>query len=275
VIDQHPTAPTLPDSAARKAQIRATFDRVASTFDAVGPACFAHFGRRLVEVAGVEPGQSVLDVATGRGAVLFPAAAVAGAAGEALGVDLSEGMVRETNAEAERRALRARARVMDAEHLDFPEATFDSVLCGFGVMFFPDQDQALAEFRRVLRSGGRVGLSTWCRSQCEDLREVLSEQGLDRGVPGWITEPVALRTLLEQAGFRDVDVRVDETVLRYADLDEYWRTAQTTSVARVLVTLDASQTARVRGALADRLAHRQGADGLHVDASALLAVASH
>ena len=65
-------------------------------------------------------------------------------------------MVRATNEEAERRGLGIPVRVMDAEQLDFPDAEFDRVLCGFGVMFFPHLDQALAEFRRVLKPGGRA-----------------------------------------------------------------------------------------------------------------------
>ena len=134
---------------ARREQTRALFSRAAPEYDAGGS--FAYFGRRLVEMVGVEPGQRVLDVASGRGAVLFPAAEWAGASGHVEGIDLAEGMVEATNADAERRGVRARVRLMDAEHLDFPDASFDRVLCGFGIMFPPDQFQALSEFRRVLR----------------------------------------------------------------------------------------------------------------------------
>ena len=156
------------EAAARKEQTRALFDRLAPDYDA-GPRCFTHFGGRLVDVVGIAPGQRVLDVATGRGAVLFPAAERAGTAGSVVGIDLAEGMARATNAEAEHRGLSAHVHVMDAEHLDFPDATFDHVLCGFGVMFFPDQGRALAEFRRVLRPRGQVCVSTWQRSQAADL----------------------------------------------------------------------------------------------------------
>src|SRR5215208_6102197 len=148
------------DEGTRAAERVSIFNRLVSDYD-TGAGAFAHFGRRLVALAGVEPGQHVLDVATGRGAVLFPAAERVGAAGEAVGVDLAEGMVQATNEEATRRGVATRLHVMDAERLDFPDETFDRVFCGFGIMFFPRQDRALGEFQRVLKPGGRLGMSTW------------------------------------------------------------------------------------------------------------------
>src|ERR1051326_8386626 len=93
------------DAHARKAQVRAMFDRLAPECDAVGPACFAYFGRRLMEEAAVGYGQRVLDVACGHGAMLFPDAERVEAAGHVIGIDLAEQMVRNTNIGARRRAL--------------------------------------------------------------------------------------------------------------------------------------------------------------------------
>src|SRR5688572_5934529 len=76
------------DALTRKSETAARFNRMASDFDPQG--AFAHFGQRLVDVVGIEPGQRVLDVATGRGAVLFAAAERVGAAGKAIGIDLAE-----------------------------------------------------------------------------------------------------------------------------------------------------------------------------------------
>jgi O-methyltransferase/aklanonic acid methyltransferase len=132
----------LDDADARKAQIRATFDRLAPEYDTAVPGCFAYFGRRLVECVGIAPGARVLDVATGRGAVLFPAIERAGPTGHVVGIDLAEQMVRTTNGEASAQGLGEPARVMDAEQLDFPDGSFSVVLCGFGVMFMPHLDHA-------------------------------------------------------------------------------------------------------------------------------------
>jgi len=110
---------------------------LSSDYDS-GAGCFAHFGRRLVDVAGINAGARVLDIASGRGAVVLPAAERVGPGGEVVGVDLADAMVHATSEEAARRGLKARVSVMDAEALTFPSESFNFVICGFGIMFFPD-----------------------------------------------------------------------------------------------------------------------------------------
>jgi ubiquinone/menaquinone biosynthesis C-methylase UbiE len=256
----------------RKAQTGAVFNRLAQEYDQ-GPGCFSHFGRRLVELAEVQPGQRVLDLATGRGAVL-PAAERVGRRGEALGIDLAEGMVQAANEEIGRRGLQARALVMDAERLELPDGAFDRVLCGFGLMFFPKRDQALAEMRRVLRPGGRLAVSTWQTSQAADLSAAL--HALDptfAGEPGWITEAGVLADCLTQAGLQGVRVCEETEVFRYASLDQYWQTARGTGLRRWLDQLEPCQAERLRASLTERLGVSQPEVQLHLAATALIAIA--
>jgi len=259
------------DASGRKARAKAQFNTVAAEYDA-GPGCFAHFGQRLVTAAEIQPGQKVLDVASGRGAVLFPCAEQVRRTGQVVGVDLADEMVRATNEEAARRGISARAQVMDAEHLDFPDATFDRVLCGFGIMFFPNQIGALEEFRRVMKPGGRIAVSTWRVAQNSEIHATMAELGMRRARQvDWITEPDDLSKLLSMAGFSDVSVTADSHSFRYADVEEYWRQAQGTGMRRMLDELNAAETERLRSALRKRVSS-DGQKEFYSTSTALIAV---
>lgn len=71
-------------------------------------------------------------------------------------------MVQETHAEIVSRGIQnAVIRQMDAEHLEFSDASFDGVYCGFVLFFLPHLETALAEYVRVLKPGGQIAVSTW------------------------------------------------------------------------------------------------------------------
>ena len=151
-----------PTSESKKVIIADVFDRAAARYGQEGAGYFSIFGRRLVEHAQLSLGMRVLDVACGRGAVLFPAAEAVGNLGFVTGIDISEAMVIATRGELERRSItNADVRVMDAEHMAFPRETFDAALCGFALFFMPNLEGALAEFQRVTRPRSRLAISTW------------------------------------------------------------------------------------------------------------------
>ena len=263
------------EAAQRKAESRHRFNVAAPYYDR-GPGVFAHFGRRLAAFAGIESSHRVLDAATGRGAVLFPAAELVGAAGYLVGIDFAEEMVRATAEEATRRNLRVQVRLMDVEHLEFPDAAFDRVLCGAAVMFFHNQGRALAEFRRVLAPGGRVAVSTFHTSQASELEPAfLSALGvMPPRPPGWITEPDHLANLLTAAGFGNARVRMDTHSFRYATPDEYWEQARGTGMRAILDSLYPAPRERVRAALADRMQPYRRPDGFYeVPVTVLLGLA--
>ena len=110
------------------------FDRAAPTYDRVGVAFFSTFGRALVDAAAVRPGESVLDVGCGRGAVLGPAASAVGPTGRAVGVDLAPSMVALTAADL---ADQPHVTVAQADAAALPPelGTFDAVVSSL-VLFF-------------------------------------------------------------------------------------------------------------------------------------------
>ena len=106
-------------------------------------------------------------------------------------------------------------------------------------MFFPDQARALAEFRRVLKSDGRLALSAWRVHQASEVEAALSAAGITpRRAPGWITESESLTQLLVAASFADVQVDVDTFSFLYENAEEYWQQARGTGMRRILDDLD-------------------------------------
>lgn len=94
-----------------------------------------------------------MDVATGKGAVLFPLAERVGPSGKVVGVDISKQMLAETSIAVQKRDIDWIDLVyMDAEQLDFPDNSFDAIFCGFALFFFPSMSQALSEFAEQLVS---------------------------------------------------------------------------------------------------------------------------
>ncbi len=226
--------------AQQKQRVSKIFDGAAPTYGHIGPLIFSHFGRRLVEIAQIPSGSKVLDVATGRGALLYPAAESVGSDGKVTGIDLSEKMVQETNKELARLKLSTDIEVvqMDAENLQFPDDLFDFVLCGFAIFFFPQLDQAMAEFRRVLKPGGFICVSTFDKLFDDEwiwLDEIVSTylpsepevtqatESNSESEPVFDT-PEGLKAIMNTAGFESIQIFTETAEFIYATEEELWST---------------------------------------------------
>jgi ubiquinone/menaquinone biosynthesis C-methylase UbiE len=113
---------------------------------------------QLVERLAVQPGERVLDLATGTGAVAIRAA-LAGA--EVSAVDVAEPMLAKARARAEEAGVAVAFELGDAEYLPYEDASFDVASSNFGLIFAPDHANVAAELARVVRPGGRVGFTAW------------------------------------------------------------------------------------------------------------------
>jgi arsenite methyltransferase len=115
--------------------------------------------RRLARTIELRPGDRVLDVASGPGTTAFLLASEFGV--EVDGVDLGELTVAKANATAAAEGIddRVQFHLGDAERIPLPDASVDAVVCECAFCTFPDKETAAAEMARVLRSGGRVGIT--------------------------------------------------------------------------------------------------------------------
>jgi O-methyltransferase/aklanonic acid methyltransferase len=145
---------------ATKPMIEKIFDDAAMSYDCIGPSIFTKFGARLVEHLPLAPGARVLDIATGTGAVLLPAARRVGPEERVTGIDLSGAILQEAERAVHADGLtNVELRKMDAEHLEFPDQTFDVVTCAFALILFPDMEAALREMYRVCKPGGCLAIT--------------------------------------------------------------------------------------------------------------------
>jgi len=115
--------------------------------------------RRLLDSVGLRPGERVVDVASGIGTTSLLATTDYEAYVD--GVDLSWANVALANGAAESGGVADRARFLhgDAEALPLPDASYDVVVCECALCTFPDKHSAAAEMARVLRAGGRIGIT--------------------------------------------------------------------------------------------------------------------
>ena len=138
------------------------WDLAASLYDDHWQRNFEPVHQGLLALAGLEPGDRVLDMACGPGTLLLPLFAAVGPQGAVVGTDLSANMV-----EGARRAAAAHGienasfERAEAESLGFADGAFDAAVCSLGMMYVVDTVRALQEMRRVVRPGGRVAVAVW------------------------------------------------------------------------------------------------------------------
>ncbi|MGH2590204.1 MAG: class I SAM-dependent methyltransferase, partial [Actinomycetota bacterium] len=179
---------------------------------------------RLVELAGVERGSRVLDVAAGYGEPSLTAARRAAPGGSVVATDISAEML----AYGRERAASAGVENIefvesDAASLEFPDGSFDAALSRFGIIFEPDGEPAAGHVREMLKPGGRFAISSWGEPDDVPFLAVPMRTAMQRlevpppppGTPGPLSRPTAdaLGGLLEGGGFSDV--AVEETAVSF------------------------------------------------------------
>lgn len=193
--------------------------------------------RRMLDLARIRPGQRILDVAAGAGEPAVSAAERVGPGGYVLATDISEGIVELARQVACERGLeQIETRAMDGESLDLPDASFDAVLCRLGLMYMPHPVTALREWRRALKTGGRVAVvvfstpdrNPWGAMPASIIRRRAQLPPPVPGQPGPFSlgGPGVLDDVFRQAGFADPEVHAVPVPKRAASAAEYVRVAR-------------------------------------------------
>ena len=111
----------------------------------------------MLDMAGISSGHRVLDVAAGAGDQTLQTARRVGPTGYVLATDISANILAFAAQNARKAGhVNVEIKVLDGEELDVPEGTFDAVISRVGLIYFPDQQKALAGMKRALKPGGRI-----------------------------------------------------------------------------------------------------------------------
>jgi SAM-dependent methyltransferase len=186
----------------------------------------------MIEHAHLQPGQRVLELAAGPGDTGFMAAELIKPGGTLTSSDLSDGMIDVARERARAQGIdNVEFEQLSLEWIDKETASFDVILCRWGIMLIQDPEAAVKEARRVLRPGGRIAVAVWDEAKLNPWATVpgraLVELGLaeppDPAAPGMFALAPAsnLQELLESAGFVDVEVGGVDLDRPSGDLDAY------------------------------------------------------
>jgi ubiquinone/menaquinone biosynthesis C-methylase UbiE len=228
----------------------------------------------MLDLARVGPGLRVLDVAAGAGEPALSAAVRVGPTGSVLATDLAPNLLAFAAQSARERGLtNVATRVMDGEHLELADASFDVALSRLGLIFFPDRPRALAELRRVLTPGGRVAIASFTTPEANRffsipigiIRQRASLPPPRPGLPGPFSlgAPGVMEAALREAGFRDVVVHLVVTPLRLPAAAECVRFERESFAAlhQMLAGLPAAEREAVWREIEQELAQFEGPGG--------------
>jgi SAM-dependent methyltransferase len=260
--DSQPPPAEAPATDAERGQVTGSAAEIYEAFFV--PALFGEWAGPMADAAGVGVGERVLDVACGTGVLAREALARVGPGGGVVGLDPNPGML----AVAGRAAPGVMWREGVAESLPFDDDAFDTVLCGFGLMFFDDRVAALREMRRVLRPGGRLAVSVWAgldrtpgyRAMVALLRDEFGDEPADAlTAPFVLGDGAELRSLFAGAGMPDAEIETRMGTARFESLDGWIHTdIHGWTLAGML---DEAEFARLQVAARERLAEFVGEDG--------------
>jgi SAM-dependent methyltransferase len=229
----------------------------------------------MLDMAGIVPGASVLDVAAGAGDQTLDIAQRIGLQGRVLATDLSPGIL----ALAQKNARQAgfnnvQTQVVDGEDMQVEPASFDAVICRLGLMFFPDPLQGLHGMHRALRPGGRICTMVFSRPESNPCIGILMSTAFryaglparDPFQPGGLLslgKPGLADELFRAAGFQNVATTALEAPFRMPTAHHYLNFIRSSAspIQQILGRLAPDVAAAAWAEMEDRLGVFTTADG--------------
>jgi ubiquinone/menaquinone biosynthesis C-methylase UbiE len=221
--------PNMPENPQARAAF--TYNAAADFYDASPLSFWDYFGRRTIELASLPNGSRVLDVCCGAGASALPAAEAVGPRGKVIGVDLAKQLLESARTKAiQRRLCNIEFEVGDMLSMRFPVASFDAVVCVFGIFFVPDMAGAVSELWSRIRPGGKLAVTTWGPNFCEPANDAFWRSiknvrpDLYKGFNPWdrIDNPVTLGKVLDEAGVASPKIIAENRLHPISSAEDWW-----------------------------------------------------
>lgn len=210
------------DAERYKQTTREQWQMAARAWNDWGPFLRAWLGpatETMLDMARIGPGSRVLDVAAGAGDQTLQVAERVGPQGHVLATDIASNILAFAAQNARNAGhTNVRTAVMDGESIDVPEGTFDAVISRVGLIYFPDQQKALAGMKRALKPGGRIAAVVYATAESNGffsipvsvIRRRAKLPPPQPGQPGPFSlgGPGVLEEAFRAAGFREVESRL-------------------------------------------------------------------
>jgi ubiquinone/menaquinone biosynthesis C-methylase UbiE len=230
--------------------------------------------RRLVEMADVDEGDRVLDVAAGYGEPSLTAARAVGPEGSVIATDISAEMLNFGRARAAAKGVEnIEFMQSDASSLDFPHESFDAAVSRWGIIFEPDGEGAAGKVRGFLKPGSRFAISSWGPPDRVPFLGIAMKAALETldvappppGTPGPLSRPTkeAIASLLEGGGFSAVSVEDLEISLPFESAEQYteWVQAIVAPIVAMISAHPEDAQRQAWDAITEAARERAGADG--------------
>ena len=224
-------------------------------------------GRLAMDRLDLRPGLRLLDIGCGSGGTTLELAGRVSPGGAVVGIDIAQQMLDR----ARQRPGSAAVELLhgDAQVFDFGTGCFDAAFSRFGVMFFGAPEAAFANIRRALRTGGRLAFVCWQGLDHNDWMRIPATAAAEvigsplpmppAGEPGpfSLADPARIRSVLDAAGFQDIDVSPCDDLLSFPASDLFRFVVQSTAhggVSEALRGADETTRSKVQAAIEDAVA---------------------
>ncbi|MGA7730362.1 MAG: class I SAM-dependent methyltransferase [Chloroflexia bacterium] len=256
--------------------------------DRLGHGLHEKTDARFAELLEPKKGDRCLDIATASGTLALALADRVGADGRVVAIDLAQAMLDLAERKARARRLRnIEWKQMNAQNLEFEDNTFDVVACSLAIFYFPDIEGALQEMMRVLKPGGKLGITTadpetafspLSQPYMAALRKLSDELKLDQpeysDTAKLTRQKKGLLNLVKEAGFKDVEITEESIPVRFTTMEDWWEYGRGSTWGDLLLDrLTPEQKADFRKTHEDEIKKHFGAEGIRTATTVLLVLA--